>query len=396
MIKIGIRHNLIYPAMLIVFIGLRKIVEILIDSCIINKNDTNIHKYLLPFLIFISKFIGGLVASKLSKFIIKSNSGKAIVGFKLIHFKREIPIADKNSKIFVLIFFASYFDIIGTVIRKYFSNVISNKKFLEEKLKYFQIITSALLCYFTIRIKIYKHNLFCLIIIFICLIIVIIFELNDKGLVDNIASIGIAILSGVARAFLDTIEKYLFEFDNLNPFKVMMLEGFINTILIICLYFFDNSSKLSELGNSKNLIYLIFLFILYFIFSALKNIYRVVTIKLYSPMTRALAESFLDPIIIIYSLISDSYSLKSSDKNWNFYFGYGINIFLSIIMAFCSCVYNDFIVLYFCGLEYNTYLEVSKRCCLMDEISSSIDEDEEEDNELKIISNDNNNSNTCS
>ena len=391
MIKIGIRHNLIYPAMLIVFIGLRKIVEILID--LKNEKATNIHKFLLPFLIFLSKFIGGLIASKLSKYIVKSNSGKTIVGFKLIHSKRDIPIADKNSKIFVLLFFASYFDIIGTVIRKYFSNAISNKKFLEEKLKCFQIITSALLCYFTIRIKIYKHNLFCLIIIFICLVIVIIFEMNDERLEDNITSIGVTIVSGLARAFLDTIEKYLFEFDNLNPFKVMMLEGFINTILIICLYFFDNSSIVSDLRKFQNLIYLIVLLILYFIFSALKNIYRVVTIKLYSPMTRALAESFLDPIIIIYSLISDLYSLKPNDKNWNFYFDYGINIFLSIIMAFCSCVYNDFIVLYCCGLEYNTYLEVSKRCCLMDEISPSLDE--EEDNELKIISNDNNVSNTC-
>ena len=235
MIKIGIRHNLIYPAMLIVFIGLRKIVEILIDPSPEDKNVKIIHKYLLPLLIFFSKFIGGLIASNLSKYIIKSNSKKTIVGYKLIHSKRDMPIADKNSKIFILIFFASYFDIIGTMFRKYFNNVNSNKKFLEEKLKCFQIITSALLCYFTIRIKIYKHNLFCLIIIFICLEIVIIFEMNDKKLEENIKPIGIAILSGLARAFLDTIEKYLFEFDNLNPFKVMMLEGFINTILIICL-----------------------------------------------------------------------------------------------------------------------------------------------------------------
>ena len=105
-------------------------------------------------------------------------------------------------------------------------------------------------------------------------------------------------------------------------------------------------------------------------------------------MTRALAESFLDPIIIIYSLISDS-----SDKNLHFWLEYGINIFLSIIMTFCSCVYNDFIVLYFCGLEYNTYLEVSKRGCSMNEISSPLDEEEEEDNELEMISN--NNNNTC-
>ena len=95
-------------------------------------------------------------------------------------------------------------------------------------------------------------------------------------------------------------------------------------------------------------------------------------------------------------MIKDLYLVDPKEKNLildlNFYFDYGINIFLSIIMAFCSCVYNDFIVLYFCGLEYNTYLEVSKRSCLMDEIYPSLDE--EEDNELKMISNDNNIRNT--
>ena len=36
-------------------------------------------------------------------------------------------------------------------------------------------------------------------------------------------------------------------------------------------------------------------------------------------------------------------------------------MFCTIIMAFCSCVYNDFVVLYFCGLEHNTYLEIAER-----------------------------------
>ena len=100
-------------------------------------------------------------------------------------------------------------------------------------------------------------------------------------------------------------------------------------------------------------------------------------------MTRALAESILDPFIIIYSLIIDSH-----DKNWLFWLYYGINILLSIIMSLCSCIYNDFIVLYFCGLEHETYLEVSKRSFTIDENpvlpeENSSSSDEEEDTELK-------------
>jgi len=385
MIKIGIRHNLIYPVMLIVFIGLRKTVEILI------RNKFDIGKCLLPFLIYFSKFLAGMIAQKYSQYILKSDNRKTMVGYKLIHSRIEVPQVDKIKKILLLIFFASYFDILGTMIRKYFNITASNDNFIEERLKSFQIFTSALLCYFTIRIKMYKHNIFCLIIIFICLLIIIIIELIDKQL--DINFISITIFSASARAFLDTIEKYLFEFDSMNPFKVMMFEGFINTILTICLFLFSNSSIKEELGGkkkttTKDLAYLIILLIFYFIFSSFKNIYRVATIKLYSPMTRALAETILDPIIITYSLINNSNGIKNNDKGYSnnllFGFYFGINIFLSIIMAFCSCVYNDFIVLYCCGLEYNTYLEVSKRCllnnenlCLTEENYSSSDEEDD-------------------
>ena len=399
MIKIGVRPNLIYPVMLITFIGLRKIVEILIKY-----NSENTGKYLLPLLIFISKFIAGLIAMHLSKYIIKSNSRKTIIGFKLLHSKIKAPQADSNLKIIVLIAFASYFDIIGTMIRKYFNSAISSKKFLDqESFKSFQIIASALLCYFTIRIKIYRHNWFCLIIISICLVIIIIIEMKEISLNDptkSFTTILITIISCFGRAFLDTIEKYLFEFDDFNPFKAMMFEGLINAILIICLDFFETNSLKEGLSislKSISLAPLIILLILYFILSALKNIYRVATIKLYSPMTRALAESFLDPIIIISSWIIEYNNPENPEERF-FGFYYGINIFLSIIMTFCSCVYNDFIVLYCFGLEYNTYLEVSKRCFskeenlfLLEENSSS--SDEEEDSELKVSINDNNNTN---
>jgi hypothetical protein len=104
-------------------------------------------------------------------------------------------------------------------------------------------------------------------------------------------------------------------------------------------------------------------------------------------MTRALAESILDPFIIIYSLIIDS-----NDKNRSFWIYYGINIFLSIIMSLCSCIYNDFIVLYFCGLEHDTYLEVSRRSFIVDKNpalpeENSSSSDEEDDTELKNINN---------
>ena len=41
-------------------------------------------------------------------------------------------------------------------------------------------------------------------------------------------------------------------------------------------------------------------------------------------------------------------------------------------ISFLSFVYNDFIVLYCFGLEYNTHLEIQKRAILYENIDASI------------------------
>ena len=59
--------------------------------------------------------------------------------------------------------------------------------------------------------------------------------------IELLESYGYGIFSCFSRAFLDTIEKYLFEFDYLNPYKVLMLEGFIGCLFIPILFFFDST-----------------------------------------------------------------------------------------------------------------------------------------------------------
>ena len=63
-------------------------------------------------------------------------------------------------------------------------------------------------------------------------------------------------------------------------------------------FFFLDSTMYDDINSLKinnNIGLLIFLLIIYFILTYFKNIYRVLTIKIYSPMTRALAESIVDP-----------------------------------------------------------------------------------------------------
>ena len=84
-------------------------------------------------------------------------------------------------------------------------------------------------------------------------------------------------------------------------------------------------------------------------------------------MTRALAESIIDPVDFIYLYIKG----KINEKKDNYYYYIIIAIALFII-SFLSFVYNDFIVLYCFGLEYNTHLEIQKRAILYENFYDSI------------------------
>ena len=38
-----------------------------------------------------------------------------------------------------------------------------------------------------------------------------------------------------------------------------------------------------------------------------------------------------------------------------------INLILSIIISFCGCVFNEFIILFFCNLEHDTHHQIVQR-----------------------------------
>ena len=75
-------------------------------------------------------------------------------------------------------------------------------------------------------------------------------------------------------------------------------------------------------------------------------------------MTRVLADSILDPFLIIYYYLSgEDFKIKRNKKTIYFI----INLILLIIIVICGAIYNEFIVLYFCKMKYDTYSEISNR-----------------------------------
>ena len=90
-------------------------------------------------------------------------------------------------------------------------------------------------------------------------------------------------------------------------------------------------------------------------------------------MTLILTETMMDPLFIIY------YHFFENDLYNIFWFI--INAIISFIMVFFGFVFNDFLVLYCCNLEHDTYYEISRRASkkennrLLSEIEVSLNDE---------------------
>ena len=244
MLKFGFRNNNFYPLMLLLFIFLRKCLEIIIKY---HDYKDNVD-FIISFLIFFSQSLIGFI---IYLFYFKRNKDEVktaqiqisptkIGKIILIENKTYISNDSKLKKI-CLIIFASIFNFIGTIIRSddavNFGKKEENNSLLEVRVRGIQIIIACLLCYFSIRIAIYRHQKFSIIIISIFLLFILIIELYiSEKVINKILAILICTLSCSFRAILDVTEKYLFDFNYINVLKMLIYEGIIGVFLFIFYY----------------------------------------------------------------------------------------------------------------------------------------------------------------
>ena len=128
-----------------------------------------------------------------------------------------------------------------------------------------------------------------------------------------------------------------------------MIEGIFGLIITGIYSYINNPfieiKKFYESNDKNNFIILIICLILYFILSAGRNMYRILTNKLYSPMVWTLTDSISDPILNIYN----TYFSNSNNRKEPNHFYFSIKLIISIIIVFCALVYNEFLILFCCG-----------------------------------------------
>ena len=105
-------------------------------------------------------------------------------------------------------------------------------------------------------------------------------------------------------SFTDVTERYLADYDFMNPLLILMSEGIFGFITTLIYSIYHNPFKEISIIYSNidawKFIVLIFLLILYIIFSAGINVYKILCNVLYSPMTKSLGAFFLNSGFIIY------------------------------------------------------------------------------------------------
>jgi len=384
MIKFALRRNLIYPLQLLIYNLLRNLETKLIDH-LFEFRDSLVFTPIM----FIGEFLVGLLVYKYQKnFIKKKKKTYKFFSIELIEGDIKIKHPESNIKINILIFFAAFFDWVQFTI--WTSNVPKFKYLsgsLIARLSAISTIVGALFYYYILRLTLFKHQIFSIIIISIYLIVVIVTEFifqkinTDLFYIIFIISLLLAFVCQVFAALIDSIEKYLYEYNFVNPYFTLMLEGLFG--FFISFLFFFNPDYLEDVkqffkaNKAGKIVLFIFLLIVYLVLCGARNLYRVITTKLYSPMARTLTDYFLNPIYISVDFALEKDFLIRGQRNVAYFV---VNLILSFFVSFIGCVYDEFIVLFFCGLDHDTHTQVTKRAISQNELSDIYtDKDDDSD-----------------
>ena len=365
MIKFALRQNLKYPLQALLWNVLRDIESILI-SHFLNVSDLAINCPLM----FLGELLAGSIIYLYQKQLFSQNQNvmpTEYMHIKLIH-TEQIFIKDSDIKILFLMFSGALCDFVEFKLFDCVYRYPNISGSIENRLRGWYTIFNALFYIFILGYPILTHQKFSLIVIGICIILVVLFEFifQEINIFLSYGDLALAYFFVVNihfySALVDSIGKYLFEYNKINPFFELMFEGLFG-FLISCLYCifyspFDEISKFRKSHSTSDFIVLIFSLFLYCFLSGGKNCFRVLTTKIFSPMTTTCMEYIFNPFYMIYYFVAGIDFIPYGQRNYLYFI---INLIITFIVSFCGCVYNEFIILFFCGLEKDTHDQVVKR-----------------------------------
>jgi hypothetical protein len=319
---------------------------------------------------------------------------------KLFKDRKKKASPDGWTKRIILIFFAAFFDFVEFIIlNSYIFNVKDISDTMNVRFSAITTISSSLLCIYCLKFKTGKHKVFSMISMGIFLVFQFLVEMSfSTDYIKFLQVFIIIVLHLVFITFNDVIERYLADTDFPNPFGIIMGEGIFTFILT---FIYAIVSKETNVFKEIKQIYndestgkfglLIFLLFLYFLLSAVLNVYKIYCNVVLSPMAKSLIEYLFNPVYIIFSFFFDNDFLFKGESNVLFFL---INEILSFVFIFFGFVYNEYIILYCYQLEYDTNYGISIRAIesikgdtlddLKEEAPILNNEDDDDDNKENI------------
>ena len=378
-LKFSFRRNLLHILYLLIWRAVRSF-ELMIISKLLDFHDSTF--YTLP--MFIAEFLSGLIIYLYQQKVL---SLKKLGRFSYLANRRKMKRRDSLTKQYFLIILCAFFDFVEFIYgSEHLSKFINLSGSIEGRLTGMLTINSALFYFLVMKFKVLKHQKVSLIIMGVTLGIIIIteyiFQKTDifATYKDLTLAIFIVLLIHIFTSMVDVIEKYLFEFNSLNQFKVLMYEGFFGIIFTLFYYIHHNpfiyfTDYLHTHSTIKNA-FLIIAMIIYTLLCVGRNAYRVHVTKIYSPIVKTLTDYFINPIYnIIHFIIKDDF-LRDGNRNYAYFI---LNLIFSLIISFFGCVYNEFIIIFFGGLEKETYEVICERASELENVSVILKDLEKEE-----------------
>ena len=238
MIKFATRRNLKYPALLVLFNGLRALERHLAESLF--KIDITAYTIIL---MFVGEILAGLIYYiKVNKFLSKNK--KEIQFTNIGYYKsNKIIKKDKKIKIIFLIFVSTYLDFFQFLFSESHIKYVNKSITLEQRFRGILTIYTALFSHCFLNLNIYLHHRISIYVILICLVSLIITEIFIQKFDFFFPVINLLYISFVlffvhffcAIEFI--IEKYLLEYNLTNPHLLLMLQGIFGIILLMVLLY---------------------------------------------------------------------------------------------------------------------------------------------------------------
>ena len=229
---------MIYLIFLFFWHYIRKI-EIMIIPKVIYFNDS----LSFTFIMFLAEFLGGLGVIFYQKlhFLHRNNQTKQDEELTKIltkgKGKKKMSKKDNIFKIILLIFFAAFFDYTQFIVSYSLPKIAILSPTSDQRSSIIQTITSSLLCTYALKFKIGNHHIFSIIGMSICLFIILILDIIFLSRGADAGKFILAFLLVFVRlsfvSFIDVIERYLVESNNMNKFKILSTEGIIGILLCI-------------------------------------------------------------------------------------------------------------------------------------------------------------------